>query len=259
MRKLFLLAVTNIFFLSLLAQDPSDSKKEKKEEKKQRINAIVRQEEEGVLHYKKHLAFGLKLTNDGYGGFMEYAKVKSLSKTYLFQLDISERKHAKEEKIQASTPVIYGKINFFYPVKLGFQEQFNFGNKGNKNGVSLTGNFGGGLSLGLLRPYLVEVEKGNGVTEFVGYNSPDSNYFLNGPIIGGPNFGTGWSNLQVVPGIHLKSSLRFDYGKYNEMINAVEVGVMAEYYTKKIPQMINLEQKKLFLSAYVSLVFGRRK
>lgn len=88
----------------------------------------------------------------------------------LFQLEITERKHAKDEKQQVNfsttAPIIYGKINFFYPVKLGVQKQFLFGNKGNKNGVSITGNVGGGFIAGLLRPYMVEVNK-NGQRTFV--------------------------------------------------------------------------------------------
>lgn len=263
MKKIFLSLVLFIGIFESYAQEAANDRKIRKEEKRQRINAIVRQEEEGVLTYKKQLAFGFKLTTDGYGGFLEVARAQSVRRTMLFQLDIAERKHMKEEKLQndlsPTAPLIYGKINYFYPVKLGVQQQFNFGNKGNKNGVSLTGNFGGGFILGLLRPYQVQVQKDNGEYAFVGYNSPDSNYFLNGPFLGGPDLGTGWGNLQVMPGMYAKSSLRFDYGKYNEMINAIEIGVVAEYYTKKIPQMIYINQKQYFLSAYVSLIFGRRK
>lgn len=263
MKNLFLLMLFGCFGNSIFAQETATTKKSRREEKAQRINAIVKQEEEGVLKYKKHFAGGFKLTNDGSGAFIEMARAQSIKRTLLFQLEISERKHVKEEKLQNSysptAPVIYGKINFFYPLKLGVQEQFLFGNKGNKNGVNITGNFGGGISLGLMRPYLVEVDKGNGVYEFVGYNSPDSNYFLNGPIVGGPSFSNGWKNLKVIPGIYLKSSIRFDYGKYNEMLSAIEIGATAEYYTKKIPQMIIMKQQKLFLGAYVAIVFGRRK
>ena len=158
-----------------------------------------------------------------------------------------------------TAPVIYGKINYFYPVKLGVQVQKLLGNKGNKNGVSLSFNYGGGISLGLLRPYLVEVDKGNGNYEFVGYNSPDSNYFLNGPIVGGPTFSEGWGKMKITPGIYAKTGLRFDYGKYNEMINGLEIGATAELYSKKIPQMIVVKQYQYFLGAYVTLVFGRRK
>ena len=136
--------------------------------------------------------------------------------------------------------------------------QFLLGNKSNKNGVSITGNIGGGLSLGLLRPYEVKVEK-NGQDVYIKYDSPDSLLFLSGPVLGGPGLGRGWSDLKITPGIYLKPALRFDYGKYYEMINAIEVGVIGEYYTKDIPQMVHNDPKKFFLSAYFSLVFGKRK
>jgi hypothetical protein len=259
MKKLLLLVLMTAFVNTLFSQD----RKSRKEERIKKINAIAKQEEEGVMKYTKHLAMGFKLNNDGYGGFAEVGRAQSLNRSLLYQLEISERKNSKEEKFQdefgLSAPIIYGKINFFYPVKLGVQQQFLFGNKGNKNGVNITGNFGGGISLGLLRPYLVQVDKGNGTYEMVGYNSADSGYFLNGPIIAGPTITDGWSKLKCVPGFYLKPSVRFDYGKYNEMLTAIEIGVTAEYYTKKIEQMIYISQKQLFLGAYVAVVFGRRK
>ena len=265
MKKLFLyiaflaLGNTNVF-----AQHIPSGKKAKREEKNKRINAIIKQEEEGVLKYKTHFIAGFKLTNDGYGGFLEYAKAQSVKKALLFQLDISERKNSKEQKMQnlayPSSPVIYGKINFFYPVKLGVQEQILLGNKGNKNGVAVSCNFGGGFSLGLLRPYLVEAIKDDGTTEFVGYDAPDNSAFLDlNRIVGGPSFGDGWKNLKLIPGIYLKSAIRFDYGKYNEMVNGLEIGLTGEFYSKKIPQMIVINQKQLFFGAYISLFFGRRK
>lgn len=263
MKHLFFLMISIGFFTISFGQEMSTNKKTHRQEKQQRIDAIVKQEEEGVLKFKKHFVSGFKLTNDGAGGFLEFAKAQSKTKGLLFQLEFTERKHVKEEKLQnefaTSTPVIYGKINYFYPVKLGVQKQYLLGNKSNKNGVSVTANFGGGFSLGILRPYLVEVDKGNGVYDFVGYNSPDSNYFLNGPIVGGPSLSNGWNILKVIPGFYLKPAVRFDYGKYNEMVSAVEIGATAEYYFKKIQQMINVKQHQFFLGAYVALIFGRRK
>ena len=262
MKKLFLIALVLGATFPLQAQENS-AKKKRKEEKRQRINAIIRQEEEGVIKYRKHFAFGFKLTNDGYGGFFELARAQSVKRGLLFQLDITERKHPKEEKIQSidgsGTPFIYGKINFFYPIKLGVQQQFLLGNKGNKNGVSITANVGGGLALGLLRPYLVQVDKGAGTFEYIGYDSPDSSLFLYGPIVGGPNIGKGWKNLEWVPGAYIKPALRFDYGRYNEMVSAVEVGLCAEFYSKKIPQMVFNKQERFFFSAFVGVVFGKRK
>lgn len=223
---------------------------------------MIKEEEEGVIAYKSSFLFGAKLINDGYGIFFELGHASSVKKATLYQLEISERKAIKEDKQSNafinSAPFIYGKENFFYPVKLGIMQQILLGNKSNKNGVSVTANYGGGLSMALLRPYYVQVQKGNDYV-YVKYNSPDSALFLNGPIIGGPTFSKGWSDMTVTPGLYAKTALRFDYGSYNEIISAIEVGITGEYYTKKIPILLQTPEKQFFFSGYVSILFGKRK
>lgn len=259
MQKIIFLLIVNAISFNGFAQS---NKKERQEEKKLRVDKMIEQEEEGVIAFRKSFVFGAKLTTDGYGVFFEVGRASSVKKSLLFQLDISERKHIKEEKLGSaysnSAPLIYGKINFFYPVKLGVQQQILLGNKSNKNGVSVTGNYGGGISLGLLRPYYVQVENGGNV-DYIKYDSPDSLAFLGGQIYGGPSLSKGWSDLTVVPGVYTKLGLRFDYGMYNEVVSAIEVGLTAEYYTKKIPQMVYNEQKQFFYGAYFAILFGKRK
>lgn len=262
-----LLILSSFFVLSMGAfaqQEKRQASKSRKQIKREKINAQIKAEEEGVIAYKKHFAFGIKLTSDGYGISFEKGYAKSVRRATLFQLEISERKHQKEAKQNnpnpavSSSPIIYGKVNYFYPVKLGVQKQFLLGNKSNKNGVSITGNIGGGLSLGLLRPYEVEVDK-NGERTFIRYDSEDSLLFRSGPYYGGPGLGKGWSNLKFTPGLYVKPGLRFDYGRYNDLLAAIEVGVAAEFYTKKIPQMFDNKEKQFFFSAYFTLLFGKRK
>ena len=263
MKQLLILLTVIGFYFSAAAQQPAKStKKSRKEEKREKINAQIRLEEEGVIAYKKHFVFGLKLISDGYGVFFEKGYAKSVKKATLFQIEISERKHQKEAKqisvLRPGSPFIYGKINFFYPVKLGVQQQFLLGNKSNKNGVSITANIGGGISLGLLRAYEVEVDKAGKFT-FVRYDSPDSLLFVNGPHYGGPGLGKGWNHLKLTPGLYIKPALRFDYGRYNDLVSAIEVGLTGEFYSKKIPQMLKIKQKQFFFSAYFTVAFGKRK
>jgi len=262
MKKIFFsFFILTISFASL-AQDSTKSRRdEKRDKRKESISAMAKQEEEGVITYRKHFLAGVKLTSDGYGGFLEIGRAQSVKRSLLYQLEISERKHQKEEKQFNRTnnagPYVYGKINFFYPVKLGVQQQFLLGNKGNKNGVSVTANAGGGLTLGLLRPYLLGFDSAN--TQIFRGLADDSVRFLTEAPISGPSFGTGFNKLKVSPGVYVKSALRFDYGKFNEMINAIEVGLVTEFYSKAVPQMVFSKDERFFFSAYVSLVFGRRK
>jgi hypothetical protein len=281
MRKLFFV------FLIIVIGFPSFAQKSKKDllkEKKQRINALVKQEEEGVISYHQQSAFGIKLASDGYGAFFEMGKAKSVKKSLLFQIELTERKHPKEEKQSnvniPSAPFVFGKINYLYPLKLGVQQQFLLGNKTNRNGISVTGNIGGGISLALLRPYNLEVnDMDKGGRKFIRYESSDSSLysssgrsthiadsllFTNSSLLGfmqvsGGGFTKGWNQIKVTPGIYTKASLRFDYGKYNEQLSALEVGLMAEMYSKAIPQLVYTKPSQYFISVYVAILFGKRK
>jgi len=266
MQKWISICLALLIVLSVSAQK---TRKERRDERRQRINALIKQEEEGVIAYRKHNLWGFKLTNDGWGLFYEHGRAQSIRKALLFQLDFSERKHSKEQKqtnpFIPSSPFVFGKINYFYPLKIGVQQQLLFGNKSNKNGVAITGNFGGGFSLGLLRPYYLEInDTSNNSRRTIRYNSLDSTIFvspdqLKNLSVSSSGFGKGWGELNVRPGLYSKAALRFDYGRYNEVVSAIEVGLTAEYYFSKIPQLIYTTQQQLFLNVYVSLMFGRRR
>jgi hypothetical protein len=259
MRKIFFIIVMlSVSFYSF----SQDGRRQRQAQKREHVNDLIKQEEEGVIAYKKSFVFGAKLITDGYGIFFELGRASSVKKALLYQLEISEQKHIKEEKVNSyfsnSVPYIYGKENFVYPVKLGVQQQVLLGNKSNKNGVAITANYGGGVAVALLRPYYVQVQQGNEYT-YVKYNSADSAQFLSGQIVGGPNMGKGWSELTVTPGLYAKAALRFDYGSYNEVISAIEVGVAGDFYSSKIPQVVYNPEKQFFFSGYVAILFGKRK
>ncbi len=243
-------------------------RQQKKAERREKINQLIKQEEEGALVFNKQSAFSIKLNTDGYGIAYEKGKYKTITKTNLWWVELGEHKHVKEMKFAKGdpqfgfligNPYVYGKINNFYNFKLGFGQQRLIGGKGTKNGVATSLIYGGGLSVALMKPYLLDVKDATGVTKTIKYQD-DSTLFLNQTqIIGAAGFTKGFSNMKYIPGIHVRTSLRFDYGRYNEMISAMEVGINAEYYTKEIEQMAQNPYKKFFFNAYLALTFGRRK
>lgn len=237
------------------------SKKEKKEAKRARIDALVKMEEEGEIVFRKHSIFGFKANTDGYGLSFEMGRFKSARVTNIYQLELNEKKHKQEKKLNSFNglefnSVILYKLNNFYQFKLGMGQQRIIGGKGNKNGVAVAVIYAGGLSLGMLKPYLIEVDV-NGKRFNSSYPTIlDSNYT---EIIGAAGFTKGWSDLSIKPGLHAKAAMRFDYGRFNETVTGIEVGVNAEYYTGKIPQMQDTEQKQFFFNGYITILLGRRK
>lgn len=266
MKKLSLTVLLATVIFGSFAQDSTGKKKNtRKDIRRQKVNNLIRQAEEGVLVYKKQFVMGVQLRTNGYGGFLEMGRMKTNRKTNIYRLDITEIKNQKEEKspngsIIFGNPYIYGKLNNFYQATFGFGQQYILGQKGNKNGVAVTAVYSGGLALGLLRPYYLEVINPNGGENIIiKYNSKDSALFLGPTIIGGAGFSKGWNELKIKPGGFVKAALRFDYGRFNEVVSGIEAGVSAEFYGSKIPILYAQKEKQFFFQGYIALLFGRRK
>ncbi len=262
--------------VQLVAQTTSSgtekkSKKEKKAEKQAKVEEMIRLEEEGTIVYPKQNIFGFHLYSDGWGAMYEKGKQKNQDKATLYSLEFGERKHPKEVKLfdQSSgggfifgQPLLYGKENNFFFLKLGIGQSYLIGGKGNKNGVSVSAVYKGGLSLGMLKPYYVDIQDPlTGQIIAVKYEGGDGKYdneFLSVPL-GSSGVFKGAGETQLKPGAFLKGALRFDYGRYNEVVSAIETGFTVEYYAGDMPILISNEAKSSFINLYVALQFGRRK
>lgn len=265
MKKFVLLLFCITTGLSLMAQE-TKAKNEKKEARRKKVSELIKQAEEGVLVYSRQSIFGIQLRNNGYGGYFEMGRMKTNRRTNIYRIDITEIKHPKEEKLQGAgvifgNPYIYGKINNFYQVTLGFGQQYILGQKGNKNGVAVSAIYNGGLAVGLLKPYYLEVQGGaGGQNELIKYSETNKDVFLGSTgIVGSGGFGKGWNDLSVKPGAFAKVALRFDYGRFNEVVNGLEIGLSGEFYSSKIPIMVDQKDKQFFIQGYIAVLFGRRK
>ncbi|HZG23391.1 MAG TPA: hypothetical protein VEZ17_02365, partial [Chitinophagaceae bacterium] len=243
----------------------------KKNVKRERVNTIMKQEEEeGEIVFRTHSIFGVKLATDGYGILYERGKYISPKKTNLLQFELNEKISKKEEKTTTGFDIFgnvsqakYGKANNFFQFKAGVGQQYTIGGKTNKNGVAVTALYAGGLSLGLIKPYYVDVQRQSTRERLrVKFTDtlPQGDTYT---IIGNSGFTVGWDELKLSPGLHAKTALRFDYGRFNEMVSAIEAGINAEFYASKIKQMgLGTQfksERQFFFNAYVALEFGRRK
>lgn len=258
-----------LLLLQGIGQQRNDNNRSgRKSERQERINNLIRQQEEGALVFNKQKVFGIRLNTDGWGAFYEKGIMKNFKVTNLYSLEFNEKKHPKEIKtsindgfFQIGNPFVYGKQNIFYQLKLGFGQQRHVGGKANKNGVAVQWVYAGGVSLGLERPYYVRVfdNTPNGYRD-IKYSQTDSAAFLQPfNIIQGTGLRYGWRDMQYVPGLHAKTAFRFDYGRFNEVVSALEIGINVEAYSRKIDIMLQNNNNQVFFNAYVALLFGKRK
>jgi hypothetical protein len=267
-KKIILFSLLVVVGLGSFAQDSTQkktsSKEDKKNEKRQRINSIIKQEEEGNLSFRKQSVLGIQLRTNGYGLFYELGKRRSPRFSNIYSAEFTEIKHRKEDKIGGpenlfSNSYVFGKQNNFYQLKFGFGQQYILGQKGNKNGVAVIGSLSGGLDLGFVKPYFLQVvdSTGRGVT--ISYDQDTLNFLDRSSIIGGAGFTKGWNSVKVKPGLFLKAALRFDFGRYNEKVQALEIGMSVEAFGQKVPILVYTDKKQLFFQGHIAFVFGSRK
>jgi hypothetical protein len=111
-----------------------------------------------------------------------------------------------------------------------------------------------------LKPYYVETRNDANETKRLTFqqlvnDSANSRYYLTGS----SGFTVGWDHLSVKPGLNAKTAMRFDYGRLNQTITAIEAGLTGEFYFSKIPLVMQVPQKQFFFNAYVAILFGSRK
>ncbi len=277
MKQILLLILAFAPFFGIAQQTKAQLRKKRAAERAERVNQLIKEEEDGALIYQKQGLFAFKFNTDGFGFLYEHGKYKTITKTNIWWLELSEKKQRNQQKLQASPSAsgggnttvysvgnsfVLGKQNNFYQLKLGFGQQRLLGNKGNKNGVAVSAIYGGGVSLGMEKPYYVQVidptsTADNPIIDIKYTDKP--NVFLSASdIYGSSGFSKGLSEINFVPGLQTRLALRFDYGRYRDALSAIELGLGADFYSKKIQIMAISPAQNFFFNAYVALEFGKR-
>jgi len=243
-----------------------------KQLKKIKKYQILRNQQSGEVEYTHEFNVGARLNTNGWDGYVEYEKRTSEITSTMFQFEFGEIKDPKEDKRAkrlgtdyygfdySGHPYVYGKRNVFYQLNLGIGQRRLIGGKQNKNGVEVSAVYLGGLSLGLVKPYYLQLlDSTAGQATYQKYSEENANTFLNqNNIVAGPGLTKGWSEVQVVPGLYGRIGMRFDWAEFNEFVSAVEVGLNGAIYSKKVEIMVQSPGKQFFYGAYVSVVFGKR-
>jgi hypothetical protein len=118
----------------------------------------------------------------------------------------------------------------------------------------------GGISLGLLKPYYLNLLQSDTASiKPERYTTADSSRFLNkNYIVEAAPIRYGLSQIEPVVGASGKVALDFDWGKKDEFVKALEVGLMLDLYYKRLPIMINRANHFYQFAMFLSFQFGKR-
>ena len=221
---------------------------------------------EFVLNFTFH-------TNGFFALGTQFGQLQTYYKTTFFHFKFGELRHHKEHRQnfdnlntrtgQSSRTFVYGKQNNFFALRGGYGEKRYFSEKYTRKGLAVGISYQGGVSLGLLKPYYLEIKRVNDGTNKIitseKYSEANADLFLDfDRIFGASPFSKGLDEIKIQPGVHLAAAAHFDWGAFDEFVTALEFGIMADIYFKKIPIMVNVENKPIFLNLYINLQLGKR-
>ena len=226
------------------------------------------------LLYEHEWSLGGRLTTNGWGIVFNLGKALSYDKSRFYQIEFLEMKHPKETKQTndyarharyTPKPFVFGKQNNFYTLHLGYGQKLFLGDKAEKSGVEVNLTYSIGPSIGLLKPYYLDIGKEQnsptGFPEFdqKKYDPENPAEFLSLELIrGSSGFAKGLAEMKFIPGVHGKAGINFDWANYNEIVKALEVGVGADVFPKRIPIMIEERNNPYFIYLYLGIQFGKK-
>jgi len=225
----------------------------------------------GVLYFEE-LAFDIRLnTVRGFSVAANFGKIVAYHKTRYFHVEIGSLRHPKEFKqndqfsrrFGGQRSFIFGKQNSFFALRGGWGVKRYLSEKAAKKGVAIGISYEVGPSIGITKPYYLDLIKAiDSPTVEEKYSADNHDVFTDvNRIQGAASFSKGITELGIIPGGQFKFAFHFDWGAFDEYVKAMDVGIMGDFYYKKVPILVEQEgvrNQAFFLNLFVSMQLGKR-
>jgi len=216
--------------------------------------------------YQRNKTYGVELNNLGLGVQYRTGKRISYFSTRMWEFDFSYLKSFKQYKIQkpyqGARRYVYGKKNDVFFLRAGIIKKQLLNRKPYWGGVEVRFMYGGGISLGLAKPYYLYViyQVGNTQTyETVTkiYNEdPTQRDWLDE--FGRAPFSKGLSEISLHPGIYGKIGLSFEFGVDPTKMKVAEVGILVDALPYGVSVMAYNPNSIVFPQLFLSFSLGKR-
>ncbi len=198
------------------------------------------------------------------GGFtLKYLRQINDKWYHAFGAEIVSVKNHKEQKFasyQTGNNFILGKLNHLYSVRLQYGKEIMLFGKYPEDGVRVSANLMGGLTVGFVKPYFIEYD-------YSTINGPEYRIEAYDPrihenvtrILGKGGFFYGFDQMKVKPGVNLKAALNFEFGtgELLQSVTGLEVGFNFEAFAQEIP-IFEVGNKRVFTSLFCIVYIGSR-
>lgn len=220
---------------------------------------------ENQILYNKQRTFGIVAHSLGLGIQFRTGKRITYFKTRMIEFELVSMRSYKQVKmvnpyVPDSRRYVFGKLNDAFFLRVGMIWKKLLNRKPYWGGVELRFTYGGGVSLGLGKPYYYytfyvyqDPNLGEVVEQKTERYNNDIEY-----IYGRAPFTKGISETTLHPGLYGKAGLNFEFGKRNTKIRALEIGATIDIIPLGLSIMANNSDQIFFPTGYLTFTFGKR-
>lgn len=221
------------------------------------------------LIFQNERSVSIAITSTGFAAGYRFGKRKTYLNKNIFDIELAYIKHPKEVKVSSSPyayatsrKYVYGKTNLFINLRpsIGFQREIF--SKEDQGSIAIKYYIAGGPSIGITKPiyYTFDIIAPVGGINYIVDTQVKKFEFVQHPtqpeIEGRAPIWKGMDELSFYPGLHGKVGFTFEYSKYNRLINALDVALTVDAFSKKIPIMYSDLNNQFFASLSIGYRFG---
>ncbi len=227
------------------------------------------------LIYSREFAANFRLHTHGLGFGISGGNLQTYYRTKYWHVEVGELTHSKEYRQRFNNPSTinggasraykYGKQNNLIVLRSGVGIKRYFSEKAKHKGVAVGISYEAGATLGMLKPYYVEIKttEGGNSSYSVRYSEETADRFLKKEVIhGASSWGKGLREISLLPGAHARFAVHFDWGAFDEYLKSFEGGIMVDAFLKEAPIMVEadgVDNNFLFINLFLNLQFGKRR
>lgn len=212
-------------------------------------------------------SFGFKLNSNGWGLDYRFSQRINHRLRNFYEAEIGFVKDPKEIKVvnpylTVQKKFVFGKMNSFQHLKLGVGFNRMLLEKRDRGSISVHHHWSAGGILGVEKPIYYELVDSTIVINdkryyYTGIHRLDIHRYNPTDVVSKAPFVNGLSEIQLVPGIFIKTGFSFDFSRNVLKSNVIESGIAFDYYFRSVEIMAE-NYNNMFLSVYISYRFGSK-
>jgi hypothetical protein len=232
----------------------------------QRKNTVIQAPQSPKTAQSSNWSLGISTsTNSGIFGGIQFRKPFGLKENRNFiQLEAALVKDYRE----FNSPYTFngrshvdGKLNQLIVLRPAYGRQWTLLQKSTEGGQKLMGLISTGPSIGVQKPYYVEISYDKdgiqAVTE-VPYSKTLDNSFKKVTIMGESSLFKGLNESIIIPGWHVKTAVNMEIETLKQNNIGIEIGFVIDFFSKPI-EMLNLTAgRQVYTTGYISFSMGKQ-